>query len=168
MKKGKGGNTKKEKKPTKFDSEFERLIWEKPAFKALYDRMMKQRMQNQINLLVEYVNNPKNAVERYKGTEHWDRITAEIEEALNAKVEQVVTSGKIDFAGFPSAMGEPGLRVELERFGALKSVTCEPSDDGMTLAGSCEFEEVAAAKAAIDKWHGVDMGMGAELELLAA
>ena len=35
-------------------------------------------------------------------------MVAEIEEALNAKVEQVVTSPKLIFSGFPANMGEDG------------------------------------------------------------
>ena len=56
MKAGKLGASKNkapEKKPTSFGNEFERLIWEKPAFKALYEDMKKRRMQNETNLCIE-------------------------------------------------------------------------------------------------------------------
>ena len=57
--------------------------------------------------------------------------------------------------------------MTLETFGTLSDFSCEPSDDGMTLTGRAEYEEVDAAKAAIDKYDGVDMGLGTTLELQA-
>lgn len=169
MKSGKLGGAKKAPapKPKSFGSEFERLLYEKPAFKALYERMKNARMQNEINLCIEYVNNKARAKLRYSGNAKYEQTVAEIEEALAAKVEQVVTSGRIYFGGFPGNMGEAGVKMTLEAFGALKDLSCEMSDDGLSLTGNAEFEEVDAAKAAIDKYDGVDMGLGTTLELQA-
>merc|ERR1719258_387119 len=132
---------KKEKKPTTFANNFERLLYEKPAFKALYERMQQKRMQNELNIIVDYVNDKKYAETLYSGNDKWKSCVAEIEEALNAKVKQVITSGKIYFAGFPANMGEAAVKMTFEAFGTLKDVTCETSEDGMTLEGRAEFEE---------------------------
>lgn len=168
MKSGKGGAKKAPApKPTSFSNEFERTLYEKPAFKALYDRFQNERLQNEINLCIEYMNDRKRAKERYGGTAKYDETVAAIEEALAAKVEQVVKSGKLLFSGFPSNMGETAVRMTLEGFGSLKDFTCEESDDGMSLTGRAEFEKTESAKAAIDKYDGVDMGLGTTLELQA-
>jgi len=167
MKSGKGTTTKAPPKPTSFGSEFERALYEKPAFKALYERNKNALMQNECNLCIEYLNTPRQAKERYGGTAKYDETVAEIEAALSAKVEQVVKSGKLLFSGFPSNMGETAVKMTLEGFGTLKDFTCEESDDGMSLTGRAEYEETDAAKAAIDKYDGVDMGLGTTLELQA-
>ena len=61
---------------------------------------------NAMNLCTEHLLNPRLAKERYGGTPLYEETLAKIEEALNAKVEQQVTSGKLYFAGFPSNMGK--------------------------------------------------------------
>merc|ERR1719235_2143786 len=113
--------------------------------------MKNARMQNEINLCIEYVNDKVKAKGLYGGNAKYDQTVAEIEEALAAKVEQVVTSGRIFFSGFPANMGEAGLKMTLEAFGPLKDLSSE-SEDGLTFTGKAEFEEVSAAKAAIDKY----------------
>lgn len=162
-----GASTGAPKKPTSFSNDFERALYEKPAFKALYERFKNARLQNEINLCIEYMNNPRNAKERYGGTPKYDETVAEIEAALSAKVEQVVRSGKLLFSGFPSNMGEAAVKMTLESFGVLKDFSCEESDDGMSLTGRVEYEEASMAKAAIEKYDGVDMGLGTTLELQA-
>lgn len=52
-----------------------------------------------------------------------------------------------------------------QAFGPVVELTVEESDDGLTLTGRVEFEEIDAAKAAIEKYDGVDMGLGTTLEL---
>ena len=47
--------------------------------------------------------------------------------------------------------------------GVRASFEWEASDDGISSAGQAEFEEVDAAKAAIDKYDGMDMGLGTKL-----
>jgi len=97
------------------------------------------------------------------------------------------------FSGFPSNMGEQGVKMTLQArarrlvpsrerllargtldprfgpvaqvFGEMKEFSCEESDDGMSLNGKCEYEDVAAAKSAVDKYDGQDMGLGTTLEL---
>lgn len=146
---------------------FEIALYEKPAFKALYERYKSTRDTNSANLATEYLLNPKRAKERYGGTDKYESTIAEIEEALNAKVEQKVTSGKVAYAGFPASMGEAGVRMTLGAFGEIVELSWSEADDGMACAGQVEFESVDAAKAAIDKYDGVDMGLGTTLELRA-
>ena len=69
--------------------------------------------------------------------------------------------------GFPSNMGENGVKMTLAVFGEVVDFTAEESDDGMSMGGRVTYEDVAAAKAAIDKYDGVDMGLGTTLELQA-
>ena len=62
-------------------------------------------------------------------------------------------------------MGEAGVKMTLEALGALKSFDFEPSDDGISCSGTAEFEEVSAAKATMDKYDGMDMGLGTALSI---
>ena len=111
----------------------------------------------------EYLNDPRKAKQRYGGTAKYEETVATIEEALNAKIEQVVTSGKIFYSGFPANMGEAGVKMTLQAFGPLVEFSCEDNDDGLTCSGQAEFEDAATAKAAIDKYDGMDMGLGTKL-----
>lgn len=167
MQMGKGKSKKAAEKPTSFGSEFERALYEKPAFKALYTRFQDARLQNEINLCIEHLNDPRRAKERYGGTAKYQETIEAIEEALNAKVEQVVKSGKLMFSGFPANMGEANIKITLEGFGTVTDFSCEESDDGMTLTGRVEYSTPDEAKAAIDKYDGMDMGLGTTLELTA-
>merc|ERR1711871_892337 len=151
------------KKAPEGASDFEKALYEKPAFKELYETWQQSRNTNAMNLATEYLTNPRRAKERYGGTAKCDETVAAIEEALNAKIEQVVTSGKIAFTGFPANMGEGSVRMTLEAFGALVSFEYEANDDGMTSSGQAEFEEASIAKACIDKYGGMDMGLGTKL-----
>lgn len=165
-KKGKMGAKKAAPpKPASYANDFERAIFEKPAFKALVDEYRKTSNINALNLATEYLINPRQAKERYGGTDTYEKTLAEIEEALNARVVQEVKSAKLYFAGFPSNMGEGAIKMTLGTFGELIDFSCEESDDGMTMTGRAEYGDIAAAKAAIDKYDGVDMGLGTTLEL---
>jgi len=155
------------KKPPSNANAFEVALYEKPAFKELYEKYKQARDTNSANLCTEYLLDKKRAKDRYGGTATYDSTVAEIEEALNAKVEQVVTSGKVAYAGFPSNMGEAGVRMTLAVFGEIVDMTWTETDDGVSSAGQVEFEEASMAKAAIDKYDGVDMGLGTSLELRA-
>lgn len=155
------------KKPASYANEFERAYYEKPAFKALYEKYQKSGVATTLNLATEHLKDARQAKERYGGTPNYDKIVAEIEEALSAKVEQVVTSPKILFSGFPANMGEAGIRMTLAAFGELVDLSVEESDDGLTCTGRAEFGDIESAKAAIDKYDGVDMGLGTTLELQA-
>lgn len=166
---GKLGETKAAapKKPPPNANAFEVALYEKPAFKELYEKYKSTRDTNSANLCTEYLLDKKRAKDRYGGTANYETTVAEIEEALNAKVVQEVTSPRLTFSGFPANMGEAGVRMTLATFGELVDLTVEESDDGLTCSGRAEFETIESAKAAIDKYDGVDMGLGTKLELQA-
>jgi len=165
-----GGKSEKQamKKPGPDANPFEIALYEKPAFRELYEEKKMARLQNEINLCIEYVNDPRRAKERYGGTAKYDELVADIEAALNAKVEKTVTSGKLSYAGFPANMGEAGVRMTLAGFGELSDFSWEASDDGITCFGTAEYEDPDAAKAAIDKYDGMDMGLGTAIEFTPA
>jgi len=167
-KKGKMGTaTAAPKKPASYGNDYERALFEKPAFKALIEEYRKTNNVNAMNLATEHLMNPRQAKERYGGTSNYQATLDEIEAAMNARVEQTVSTPKLYFAGFPSNMGEDAIKMTLGTFGTIVDFSCEASDDGMTMTGRAEFEEVSQAKAAIDKYDGVDMGLGTTLELQA-
>ena len=78
-----------------------------------------------------------------------------------------VSSGLVSYSGFPANMGEAGVKMTLEAIGALKVFEYEPNDDGMTCSGRAEFDGPEQAKACIDKYDGMDMGLGTKLEIEA-
>ena len=165
---GKVGTKKpKPKKAPAGAGPFEVALCENPGFQALYEEYQQTRNTNAMNLATEYLNNPRQAKERYGGTAKYEETIAAIDAALKAKVEQEVTTAKIAFAGFPANMGEAGVKMTLEAIGPLKDFAYEPNDDGMTAGGSAEFEEVATAKACVDKYDGMDMGLGVALTIEA-
>lgn len=148
-------------------SDFEKALYEKPAFKALFEGWQQARNTNAMNLATEYLVNPRRAKERYGGTAKYDETIKAIDEAMNAKVEQVVTTGSLAWSGFPANMGEAGVKMTLEAIGPLKAFTWEAGDDGITSSGTAEYEEASMAKTAIDKYDGMDMGLGTALEFEA-
>lgn len=161
----KSQETKKPQKPKSFGSKFEEAMWEKPAFKALYEKYQAGKFVNAMNLAAEHINNPKRAKDRYSGTPEYEKVIAEVEEAINTRVVVEVSSPKLMFSGFPSNMGEAGVKMTLQAFGPVVDIMVEESDDGMTLSGRVEYEDIATAKQAVDKYDGVDMGLGTTLEL---
>lgn len=161
-----GGGSKK-KKPDTYSSKYEEALWEKPAFKELMDEYRRMGNTNAFNLAMEYLNNPRQAADRYSGTAVYDKTVGEIEEALAKKVEQKVTSGRLEWSGFPASMGEDAIRMTLSAFGEVLSVSVEESEDGLSVFGKAEFKAAEAAKACIDKYDGTDMGLGTKLEFTA-
>jgi hypothetical protein len=162
-----GGPKKKPTRPAKFGSEFERILFDKPAVRALYEKLQAAKDVNAMNLVSEHLNNPKRAKDRYAGTPNYAATIAQVEEAMAARIVQEVTTPTVIYSGFPSNMGENGVKMTLAVFGEVADFTAEESDDGMTMGGRVTYEDVAAAKAAIDKYDGVDMGLGTTLELQA-
>lgn len=57
--------------------------------------------------------------------------------------------------------------MTLEALGPIVNFSSEQSDDGTSFSGFAEFEDVETAKAAIDKYDGMDMGTGTKLSLRA-
>jgi len=168
-KNGKIGTKKAEvKKPPPNANDFEKALYEKPAFRELYEGWQQSRNTNAMNYATEHLINPRRAKERYGGTAKYDETIAEIEAALNAKIVVEVTSGKLAYSGFPANMGESGVRMTLGAFGEIKDFSFNENDDGMTCSGNVEFEDVDTAKAAVDKYDGMDMGLGNAISLAPA
>jgi hypothetical protein len=161
-----GNQPSKPKKAPAGANPFEVALCEKPGFRALYEGWQQTRNTNAMNLATEHLVNPRRAKERYGGTAKYDETIAQIDEALNARIVQEVTSGRVTYSGFPANMGEAGVKMTLGAFGELKEFTFEANDDGLTCSGKVEFEDADVAKAAIDKYDGMDMGLGTTLELV--
>jgi len=155
---------KKEKAPANANA-FEKALYEKPAFKALYDKWVaegKGRFEG--NCAADYMLDPKGAKGRYADQPVlWKTTVEAVEAALNAKEE--LTSPKISYDGFPTSMGDEGVKATLEAIGEIKDFTCTESSDGMTFSGTVEFGDVAMAQAAMEQYDGMDMGTGDKLDI---
>jgi len=164
---GAGGASKAPpSKPASYQNEFQRVYYEHPAFYELFEACRAKGDTNSMNVITEYMNNRKVAVERYQSDEY-KKLIADIEEALAAPIVQIVTTPKVRFSGFPSNMGEEGVKMTLAALGPIQSFAVSESDDPMICCGVVEYEEVDTAKAAIEKYDGMDMGLGTKLELRA-
>jgi hypothetical protein len=160
-----GGSSSNEVKtpPAKFGSAFEEYLWTKPFFSQLYESVKAQGDHNKMNVAAEYCNDPVNAKARYYTA--YAQFIDDIDAALNAKPE--VTSPTVQFSGFPANMGEMGLKMTLEALGEVADMSCNMSDDGITLFGEVTFGSVDSAKAAIEQYDGMDMGMGDKLQMIS-
>eukprot|EP00622_Pseudochattonella_farcimen_P001524 FR736246.1.p1 GENE.FR736246.1~~FR736246.1.p1 ORF type:complete len:195 (+),score=29.23 FR736246.1:80-586(+) len=154
---GAGGPEKAEKKePGPNASDFEKAMYYKPAFEDLFRSKSDKGDTNAVNVITEYLNSPTMAKERYSKT--YGDLIKEIEKSLNE-----VTSPRVAFSGFPSNMGEAGIKMTLEALGPVVEFSSEESDDGLCLQGKVEFEDVATAELAIEKYDQMDMGLGNKL-----
>lgn len=149
--------------PSSYGSTFEEYLWTKPFFKELYDKLKAEGDHNKMNVAAEYCNEGEDAKSRYYGA--YSDLIDEIDAALVAKAE--VTSPKISFSGFPANMGEMGLKMTLEALGEIEDMACSESDDGITLVGEVTFGSIDVAKAAIEQYDGMDMGMGDALKMVS-
>lgn len=147
--------------PSSYSSKFEEYLWTKPVFKELYDNARDAGDQNKMNIAAEYCNEGEDAKQRYYSA--YKQFMDDIDAALIAKPE--VTSPTVKFSGFPANMGEAGLRMTLEALGEIEDMACSQSDDGITLVGEATFGSIDVAKAAIDQYDGMDMGMGDALKM---
>lgn len=155
---------KEETIPTSFSSKFEEALYTKAQFKELYTLFKDNGDHNAMNVASEYVNDPDLAMQRY-GNDYATTL-AQIEKALNAQAP--VTSPTITFSGFPANMGEMGCKMTLEALGEIVDFECEASDDFPVLTGKVTFDDIDTAKAAIQQYNGMDMGMGTKLEVKSA
>jgi hypothetical protein len=149
--------------PSKFGSRFEEYLWTKPVFKALYNELKAQGDHNRMNVAAEYCNEPSDAKSRYYTS--YGTFLDDVETALNARAE--ITTPKVKFGGFPANMGEFGLKATLEAVGGIEDIYVAISDDGISLVGEVTFESVEVAKAAIEQYDGMDMGMGDKLRMVS-
>jgi hypothetical protein len=158
---GKLGGQEEKKRPAKFASKFEELMWTKPAFKEFYETLKAKGDHNAQNVIAEYVNDAKLANERYGKT--YKAVIRQCEAALNAKA--AVKTPTLKFSGFPANMGEAACKMTLESIGTVVEFECQLSDDFPVLSGKVTFEDLEDAKKAVDQYDGMDMGMGTKLEL---
>jgi hypothetical protein len=148
------------KKPTKFSSKFEELMWTKPAFKEFYNLLKDKDDHNSMNVVSEYVNDPEMARKRYAKT--YRGLLRQCDTAMTAPPP--VKSTTIEFSGFPANMGEAGCKMTLESIGAVAKFECTEDEDFPVLKGTVTFEDIESAKKAVAQYHGMDMGMGTTLE----
>merc|ERR1712183_110097 len=118
----------------------------KPAFSEYYNELKAAGDMNTMNVVAEYLNDPEDARVRYGIS--YKTALRKADEALTAPPP--VNSPTLTFSGFPSNMGEMGVKMTLE---ALDEET--------------EFEDIENAKAAVEKYNGMDMGMGSMLEIVS-
>lgn len=150
-------------KPAKFSSKFEEMMWTNPSFEEFYNGLKDQDDHNAMNVVAEYVNNAEVAAARYGKT--YRGLLRKCEAALTAPPP--VNSSTIRFTGFPANMGEAGCKMTLESIGAISEFECTQDEDFPVLKGKVTFEDIESAKQAVEKYHGMDMGMGTSLELLS-
>ena len=160
---GDGGSNEVKTKPSSYGSTFEEYLWEKPFFAELYEELKKNGDHNKMNVAAEYCNDPENAKQRYY--QAYTQLIDDIDASLIAKKE--VTSPIVKFSGFPANMGDTGVKMTLEALGEVVDVSCDVSDDGITLIGEVTFGSIDIAKAAIEQYDGMDMGMGDKLQMLS-
>ena len=149
--------------PDKYGSAFEEYLWTKPVFKKMYDSLRADGDHNRMNVAAEYCNEPEGARSRYGAS--YGSFLLEIEGSLNARAE--IVTPRVKFGGFPANMGEAGLKMTLEAVGVIEDMIVDVSDDGITLVGEVTFESVEVAKAAIEQYDGMDMGMGDKLKMVS-
>lgn len=159
---GKLEGDKPKQKPTTFSSKFEEMMWTKPAFEAFYKGLDDDH--NSKNVISEYLNDPDVAKMRYASS--YGALIAECEAALSAPPP--VNSPVLKFAGFPSNMGEAGLKMTLEAVGPIADLQCTEDDDFPIFKGQVTYEDIESAKKAVEQYNGMDMGMGTVLEVLGA
>lgn len=166
MKEGKIGPqaAKNKQKPTSFSSKFEEALYTKPVFEEYYNELKAKGDHNSMNVIAEYINDPENSKKRYG--RDYKSVIAAVEEALNAAPP--VNSPSLAFSGFPANMGEAGCKMTLEALGPILDFSCAESDDFPILVGKVTFEDIETAKAAVEQYNGMDMGMGTTLEVVPA
>lgn len=162
-----GGGAKKAAAPkkTSFANEFERAMAQHPAFAKLFRSFQDAGDTNKMNVASEYLNDKKIGLERYGKV--YAATIGEIDAAMAAPVEQEVTTPRVAFDNFPGNLGEAGIQMTLAAVGEVSAFEATQSDDGTTFSGTATFADVATAKAAIDKYDGMDMGTGTKLALTA-
>mmetsp|Transcript_12321 Transcript_12321/g.18491 ORF Transcript_12321/g.18491 Transcript_12321/m.18491 type:complete len:271 (+) Transcript_12321:74-886(+) len=152
----------KRKAPGPNASKYEKLIYENPAVKKFVDELMEIGDINRANAFTEYIDNEKVARQRYGNSQLYLDIFDKAEELKNAPA---FTSRKLEFKGFPSAMGEDMIKISLEEFGTLKAFSVKIDDTSPECSGVVEYESQESADSAVAKWDGADMGMGSKLSL---
>merc|ERR1719240_1280477 len=103
------------------------------------------------------------AIAKQRYAKSYPDLIAKIEKALSPE-----PTTKVTFSGFPANMGEAAVKMTLEALGPVKELTTTESSDGMSLGGTVEFDDVDTAVKAMEKYDGMDMGMGTKLSMRPA
>jgi len=145
-------------------SVYEKVCFEKPKIRSFADSLYDKGDINAYNTFVEYINTPEMAKSRYGDVPMYNDLMDKADAMLSAPA---FTSNKLDFTGFPAAMGQDMIKMSFEEFGPLKSFVVSNGDDmdAEGFNGQVEYEDVNAAKAAVARYDGADMGMGDNLAL---
>jgi uncharacterized protein CbrC (UPF0167 family) len=160
---GKIGGQKVKQRPAKFASKFEELMWTKPMFKEFYETLKAKGDHNAQNVVAEYVNDKKLAIQRYG--KDYKALIRQTEAALTAAIP--VNSPTLKFSGFPANMGEDACKMTLGAVGTIVDFECQQDEDFPVLNGKVTFEDLEDAKKAVAQYNGMDMGMGTKLELVS-
>ena len=99
---GSAAPKKKAVRPAKFGSEFERVLFDKPAVKALYEELQAAKDINSMNLVSEHINNAKRAKDRYGNVPSYGSTIKRVEEAMTARIVQEVTTPTVLYSGAQS------------------------------------------------------------------
>jgi len=156
-------SSKPKETPKTFSSKFEEAIYTKPAFAEYYNELKAAGDMNTMNVIAEYLNDPEDAKVRYG--QSYKTALRKADEALTAPPP--VNSPTLTFSGFPSNMGEMGVKMTLEALGAVSEFECVENEDFPILSGKITYEDIEDAKAAVEKYNGMDMGMGTTLEIVS-
>lgn len=156
-------NNKKKEIPKTFSSKFEEALYTKPAFAEYYDELKAAGDMNTMNVVAEYLNDREDAKKRY-GKDYASALR-KADVALTAPPP--VNSPTLTFSGFPSNMGEMGVKMTLEALGSVSDFECNESEDFPILTGKITYDDIEDAKAAVEKYNGMDMGMGTTLEIVS-
>merc|ERR1719221_1920063 len=106
-----------------------------------------------MNVVAEYLNDREDAKKRY-GKDYASALR-KADVALIAPPP--VNSPTLTFSGFPSNMGEMGVKMTLEALGPVEDFECSQSDDFPILTGKITYDSIETARSAIEKYHGMDM-----------
>lgn len=156
-------NNKPKVIPTTFSSKFEEAMYTKPAFAEFYNELKASGDMNTMNVIGEYLNSPEDAKVRYGKS--YRTMIRKCDEALAAAPP--VNSPTLTFSGFPSNMGEMGVKMTLEALGEVSEFECVENEDFPILSGKITYEDIENAKAAVEQYNGMDMGMGTTLEIVS-
>jgi len=161
-----GEEKAKRVKKAKYANEFEKTLYENSAYEALYNKCAEAYDTNRMNIMAEYMIDREKALLFY--SEIYKDFLAELEVALNTKEVKVLTSPKVGWSGFPTNIGEEGIRATFSALGELVEFDAQESDDGMSMQGSATFADMETAQACVTQYDGMDMGLGTAIEISAA
>eukprot|EP00934_Nitzschia_sp_Nitz4_P000065 Nitzschia sp. Nitz4//scaffold35_size145790//83973//84755//NITZ4_003033-RA/size145790-processed-gene-0.93-mRNA-1//-1//CDS//3329549133//65//frame0 len=149
--------------PTKFTSKFQETYHTNTIFRKLYQIVERERDTNSMNVMMEYLNNPELAKDRYG--EEYKKWLGQIDSALKAK--SVLSKPVLEFSGFPLGMGCEGLRDILESAGTIVDLKCREDNANQVLFGRVTFETLDEAQACMETYNGM-ANMGAVVVVRAA